>query len=59
MPSWEMYETAFISGQYFIEVVSWTKRSRSDGSASFLLFVRTVLPSETLKRCLGGLPSLR
>ncbi len=23
--------TAFITGQYFIEVVSWTKHSRSDG----------------------------
>ena len=49
---------AFISGQYFIEVVSWMKRSRSDGSASFFLFVRSVLSSETLKRRLGGLPRL-
>src|SRR5882757_2004808 len=40
------------------EVVSWTKRSRSDGSASLLLFVRTVLPIETLKRRLDGLPRL-
>src|SRR5260370_36390742 len=47
---WRLYR-ANIS----FEVVSWTKRSRSDGSASFLLFVRTVLPIETLKRRLDGL----
>jgi hypothetical protein len=44
--SGSVYESAFICGQCFLEVVSWTKHSGSNGQASFLLFVRTVLPSE-------------
>jgi hypothetical protein len=50
--------TAFITGQCFFEVVSWTKYSGPNGWVSFLLFVRTVLPSETPEAPSGQAPEV-
>src|SRR5438876_3166251 len=50
---WRLYR-ANIS----FDVVSWTKHSRSDGSASFLLFVRTVLPHRDPEAPSGRAPEV-
>jgi hypothetical protein len=46
----------FIPANVLSEGVRWTKRSVSDGSASFLLFVRVVLPESAQEAPSGRSP---